>query len=63
MATTLTGVHVSIACLALLCRCVRIDFAQDGPTDPAALPLTLPLGTPLHIVLIKEVPFFLRITP
>jgi hypothetical protein len=56
MAKTLTGVHFSIACLALLCCCVRIDFAQDGPADSAALPLTLPLGTPLYVVLMKTIP-------
>jgi hypothetical protein len=56
MAKTLTGVYVSILRLALLCCCVRIDLAQDGPTAPAALPIIVPAGTPLHIVLIKKVP-------
>jgi len=56
MATTFTGGYISIACFALLgCR-VRIDFAQDGPTDPAALPIIVPAGAPLHIVLTRKVP-------
>jgi hypothetical protein len=56
MATTLTGMHVSIASLALLCCCVRIDFVQGGSIDPGALALTVPVGEPLHIVLTKSVP-------
>ena len=49
-------VYVSAACLGLLCCCVRIDFAQDRSTDLGALPLTVPVGAPLHIVLTKKVP-------
>ena len=49
-------VYVSAACLGLLCCGVRIDFAQDRPAGPDALPLTVPVGAPLHIVLTKKVP-------
>lgn len=49
-------VYVFAACLAMLCCGVRIDFAQDGPTGPDALPLTIPVGAPLHIILTKKVP-------
>ena len=49
-------VYVSVACLGLLCCCVRMNFAQDRHTDPRALPLTVQAGTPLHIVLTKKVP-------
>jgi hypothetical protein len=48
--------YVSIACLCLLCYGVRIDFGQSGPAEPGALPLTVPVGAPLHIVLTKKVP-------
>jgi len=49
-------VYVFAACLAMLCCGVRIDFAQDGPTGPDALPLTIPVGASLHIILAKKVP-------
>ncbi|HMD86191.1 MAG TPA: hypothetical protein VKO18_15980 [Terriglobia bacterium] len=53
---TWTRMYVSIACLALLCCCIRIDFAQEGRADPGALPLTVQAGTPLHVVLTKKIP-------
>ena len=40
-------VYVFAACLVMLCCGVRIDFAQDGPTGPDTLPLTIPVGAPL----------------
>ena len=49
-------VYVSVVCLGLLGCCVRTNFAEDRPTDPGALPLTVPVGAPLHIVLTKRVP-------
>ncbi len=49
-------VYVFAACLVMLCCGVRIDFAQDGPTGPDTLPLTIPVGAPLHIILTKKVP-------
>jgi hypothetical protein len=51
-----TRMYVSIACLGLLCCCVRIAFAQDNSAYPGTLPLTVPVGAPLHIVLTKKVP-------
>jgi len=48
--------YLSIACLGLLCFFVRIDFAQNRPADPGTLPLTVPVGAPLHIALTKKVP-------
>jgi hypothetical protein len=47
---------VFAACLALVCCCVRINFAQDRPSDSGTLPLTIQAGTPLHVVLTKKVP-------
>ena len=51
-----TRIYLSIACLGLLCFSIRIDFAQTAPADPGALPLTVPVGAPIHIVLTKKVP-------
>ncbi len=51
-----TRMYLSMACLGLLCFCVRIVFAQHGPAAPIALPLTVPVGAPIHIVLTKKVP-------
>lgn len=51
-----TRMYVSIACLGLLCCCVRIAFAQDNSAYPGTLPLTVPVGAPLHIVLTKKCP-------
>ncbi len=51
-----TRMYLSMACLGLLCFCVRIDFAQNRPADPGTLPLTVPVGAPLHIALTKKVP-------
>ncbi|MGD0226217.1 MAG: hypothetical protein ABSF71_28115 [Terriglobia bacterium] len=42
--------------LALLCCYVQGGFAQTPPTAPGLLPLTVPVGAPLHIVLTKRVP-------
>ncbi|MGA2607072.1 MAG: hypothetical protein ABSH01_06395 [Terriglobia bacterium] len=53
---TRTRVYVSAACVALLCCWVGMNFAEDRPTDPGALPLTVQAGTPLHVVLTKKVP-------
>jgi type IV secretory pathway VirB10-like protein len=47
--------RMCIACLGLLC-CARIDFAQKVPAHLGDLPLTVPVGAPLHIVLTKKVP-------
>src|ERR1700722_9453511 len=47
--------RMCITCLGLLC-CARIDFAQKVPADLGDLPLTVPVGAPLHIVLTKKVP-------
>jgi type IV secretory pathway VirB10-like protein len=44
------------AFLALLCCCVQSGFAQNLPTGLGLLPLTVPVGAPLHIVLTKRVP-------
>jgi hypothetical protein len=33
-----------------------VNFAEDRPTDLGALPLTVQVGAPLHIVLTKKVP-------
>ena len=49
-------VYVFAASLVVLCWGVRIDSAQDRPTGPDALPLTIPVGAPLHVVLTKKVP-------
>jgi type IV secretory pathway VirB10-like protein len=49
-------VYVSAACLGLLCCSVRTNLAEDRPTDLGAVPLTVPIGAPLHIVLTKKVP-------
>ena len=51
-----TRIYVSISCLVLVCCCVRIEFAQNGPADPGTLPLTVPVGAPLHIVLTTKIP-------
>jgi len=51
-----TRMNLSMASLGLLCCCVRIGFAQDGPADSGTLPLTVPKGAPLHIVLTRKVP-------
>ena len=48
--------HVSARCLGLLCCCIQISIAQERPADHGALPLTVPAGAPLHIVLTKKVP-------
>src|ERR1035438_5183961 len=42
--------------LALLCCSVQGGFAQTPPTAAGLLPLTVPVGAPLHIVLTKRVP-------
>ena len=42
--------------LALLCCSVQGGFAQDLTRGPGLLPLTVPVGAPLHIVLTKKVP-------
>ena len=42
--------------LALLCCYVQGGFAQNPPTAPDLLPLTVQVGTPLHIALTKKVP-------
>ena len=49
-------VYVFAACLGILCCGVGIGFAQDEPAGPDALPLTIPVGAPLHVVLTKKVP-------
>lgn len=49
-------VYVFAAFLAALWWGVRIGSAQDGPAEPDALPLTVPVGAPLHVVLTKKVP-------
>src|SRR5579863_8759674 len=51
-----TRMYLSMACLGLLCFCVRIDFAQNRPAETGALPLTVPVGAPLHIALTNRVP-------
>ena len=42
--------------LALLCCYVQGGFAQNPPTAPELLPLTVQVGTPLQIALTKKVP-------
>ncbi len=42
--------------LALLCCYVQGGFAQNPPTAPDLLPLTVQVGTPLQIALTKKVP-------
>jgi hypothetical protein len=42
--------------LALLCCTVQGGFAQTPPVAVGLLPLTVPVGVPLHIVLTKRVP-------
>ena len=42
--------------LALLCCSLQGGFAQTPPTAHGLLPLTVPVGAPLHIVLTKKVP-------
>ena len=49
-------VHVSIGRSVLLSCCVAATFATDRPPDLKSLPLTVPVGAPLHIVLTKKVP-------
>src|ERR1700681_2897052 len=44
------------ALLALGSVCVRITFAQDQPITSDAVPLTVPAGVPLHVVLEKPLP-------
>ena len=51
-----TRIYLFIACLGLFCFSIPIDFAQTAPADPIALPLTVPVGAPIHIVLTKKVP-------
>ena len=49
-------VYVSAAFLGVVCFCVRMSLAADQPTKSGALPLTVPVGAPLHIILTKRVP-------
>src|SRR5271169_3587174 len=42
--------------LALLCCYVQGGFAQNPPTAPGLLPLTVQVGTPIQIALTKRVP-------
>src|SRR5579862_5545188 len=42
--------------LALLYCSLQSGFAQNPSMDPVLLPLTVPVGAPLHIVLTKRVP-------
>ena len=51
-----TFVFASSIGLAIVCCCVRVSLAQNLSTSPGLLPLTAPVGTPLHIVLTKKVP-------
>src|ERR1039458_2320155 len=46
--------RMCMACLGLLC-CTQIDFAQKESAEPRDLPLSVPVGAPLHIVLTKKV--------
>lgn len=46
---------VVAALLALASTGGRIAFAQDHPAAPDAIPLTVPAGVPLHVVLEKPV--------
>ena len=45
-----------VALLAPALVCGRMSFAQDKPTASDAIPLTVPAGVPLHVVLDKPVP-------
>ena len=51
-----TSMFAPSVSLALLCCYVQGVFAQTSPADPGTLPLTVPVGAPLHIVLTKKVP-------
>lgn len=53
---TWARLYVFAACVALLYCCVRMNFAEDQPTDLRTLPLTVQAGAPLHIVLTKKIP-------
>ena len=53
---TFGRVHVFAACLGLLCFLIRMNWAEDRTADPGTLPLTVPVGAPLHVVLTKRVP-------
>jgi hypothetical protein len=44
------------ALLALASVCGRITFAQDQPITSDSIPLTVPAGVPLHVVLEKPLP-------
>ena len=45
-----------VALLVLASVCGRMTFAQDKPTASDAIPLTVPAGVPLHVVLEKPLP-------
>ena len=47
---------IVVALLALASGCGRITFAQDRPVASDVIPLTVPAGVPLHVVLDKPLP-------
>jgi len=47
---------IFVALLALASACGRITFAQGQPPISEAIPLAVPAGVPLHVVLEKPVP-------
>jgi len=53
---TFGRVYVFAACLGLLCFPIRMNWAEDRTAASDTVPLTVPAGTPLHIVLTKRVP-------
>src|SRR5271157_167255 len=46
---------IFVALLAHASVCGRITFAQDKPTASDAIPLTVPVGMPLHVILEKPI--------
>ena len=49
-------VYLIAACIGVLCGGTQMIWAEGQTADPNAVPLTVPAGAPLHVVLTRKVP-------